>query len=65
VFALSTFTPTKQFGFLMLTIVLAGIIAELVMLPALLAGPAGRFFVPTISGIETGDEPADGETGST
>jgi predicted RND superfamily exporter protein len=49
VFAFSTFTPTKQFGFLMLTILIAGVVAELVLLPALLAGPLGRVFQPTRS----------------
>ncbi len=44
VFAFSTFTPTKQFGYLMLTILLAGVLAELVLLPALLASPLGRVF---------------------
>lgn len=44
VFAFSTFTPTQRFGWLMLTILAAGVIAELVMLPALLAGPLGRVF---------------------
>lgn len=39
-------TPTKQFGYLMLTILLAGVVAELVLLPALLAGPLGRVFRP-------------------
>jgi uncharacterized protein len=44
VFGLSTFTPTSQFGLLMLTILLCGVIAELILLPALLAGPLGRAF---------------------
>ncbi len=47
VFAFSTFTPTQQFGYLMLTILLAGVVAELVMLPAILAGPLGWAFRPT------------------
>jgi predicted RND superfamily exporter protein len=46
VFAFSTFTPTQRFGWLMLTILVAGVIAELVMLPAILAGPLGRVFEP-------------------
>jgi uncharacterized protein len=46
VFALSTFTPTQRFGYLMLTILFAGMVAELLMLPALLAGPLGRFCDP-------------------
>jgi hypothetical protein len=47
VFAFSTFTPTRQFGYLMLTILLAGVVAELVLLPALLAGPLGVVFRPS------------------
>ena len=46
VFAVSTFTPTREFGLLMLTIMLAGGVAELVMMPALLAGPLGGVFEP-------------------
>jgi predicted RND superfamily exporter protein len=52
VFAFSTFTPTQQFGYLMLAILLAGVVAELVMLPALLAGPLGRVFRPAKSAGE-------------
>nr|WP_164103080.1 MMPL family transporter [Candidatus Laterigemmans baculatus] len=52
VFVFSTFTPTRQFGFLMLTILVAGVIAELVMLPALLAGPLGHAFRPAASSRE-------------
>ncbi|QDV25591.1 efflux RND transporter permease subunit [Aureliella helgolandensis] len=44
VFAFSTFTPTQRFGWLMLCILVAGGIAELVLLPALLASPLGRLF---------------------
>ena len=44
VFAFSTFAPTRQFGYLMLTILLAGVVAELILLPALLAGPLGTAF---------------------
>ncbi len=44
VFAFSTFTPTQRFGWLMLSILLAGVVAELVVLPALLASPLGRVF---------------------
>lgn len=44
VFVLSTFTPTQRMGWLMLSILLAGMVAELVMLPALLAGPLGKAF---------------------
>ncbi len=77
VFALSTFTPSQRFGYLMLTILVAGVVAELIMLPALLAGPLGRFCNPRVSSKRTppteekpaerepGGEPAaDGEPGA-
>jgi uncharacterized protein len=44
VFATSSFTPTQRFGWLMLTILVAGIVAELVMLPSIMFGPIGRVF---------------------
>jgi predicted RND superfamily exporter protein len=44
VFAFSTFTPTQKLGWLMMTILLAGVVAELIMLPAILAGPLGKAF---------------------
>jgi len=44
IFACSTFEPTQRFGYLMLTILLAGMVAELVFFPALLAGPLGSVF---------------------
>lgn len=46
IFAFSTFTPTQRFGYLMLTILLLGVVAELIFFPSLLAGPLGRFFKP-------------------
>jgi predicted RND superfamily exporter protein len=44
VFALSTFTPTQRFGYMMLALLMAALVGDLVLLPALLAGPFGRFF---------------------
>lgn len=44
VFAFSTFTPTQRFGTMMLTLLAAALVGDLVLLPALLAGPLGRFF---------------------
>jgi predicted RND superfamily exporter protein len=44
VFAVSTFTPTARFGWLMLTILVAGVVAELVMLPSILFSPLGKAF---------------------
>lgn len=44
VFATSSFTPTQRFGWLMMTILVAGVVAELIMLPALLYSPLGKVF---------------------
>ncbi|HEX6964015.1 MAG TPA: MMPL family transporter [Lacipirellula sp.] len=44
VFATSSFTPTQRFGWLMLSILIAGIVAELIMLPSLMFGPIGKVF---------------------
>jgi uncharacterized protein len=44
VFATSSFTPTQRFGWLMLSILIAGIVAELIMLPSIMFGPIGRVF---------------------
>ncbi len=44
VFALSTFTPTQRFGTLMLVMLITALLGDLVLLPALLAGPLGRWF---------------------
>lgn len=46
VFALSTFTPTQRFGTLMLVMLATALVGDLILLPALLAGPLGRFFKP-------------------
>lgn len=46
VFALSTFTPTQRFGTLMLVLLAAALVGDLILLPALLAGPLGRWFKP-------------------
>jgi predicted RND superfamily exporter protein len=43
-FALSSFMPTQRFGVLMLLMLTFSSIGNLVLLPALLAGPAGNFF---------------------
>lgn len=44
VFAASTFTPTQQFGVLMVTILAAALVGDLILLPALLVGPLGALF---------------------
>ena len=42
-FALSSFVPTFRFGMLMLLLLTAGLVGNLFFLPALLAGPIGRW----------------------
>lgn len=44
VFATSTFTPTQQFGYLMITMLATALVGDLLLLPAILASPLGRFF---------------------
>jgi predicted RND superfamily exporter protein len=45
-FAFSTFTPTQMFGVMMLAMLTVALIGDLIFLPAMLSGPAGKFFVP-------------------
>jgi multidrug efflux pump subunit AcrB len=58
VFATSSFTPTQRFGWLMLVILIAGMVAELIMLPSMLFGPVGRVF------DEKKKKPAPGAAGT-
>lgn len=62
VFAMSTFTPTQRFGVMMVTLLVAALVGDLILLPALLAGPLGRFFMvkqlPEASEKKTGSEVA-------
>ncbi|QDV45205.1 MMPL family protein [Stieleria neptunia] len=60
VFALSTFTPTQRFGTLMLVLLVAALVGDLVLLPALLAGPFGKLFRPRVgSRGASGAEPLE------
>ncbi len=45
-FAFSTFTPTQMFGVMMLAMLSVALIGDLIFLPSILTGPAGRFFIP-------------------
>ena len=58
VFATSTFTPTQQFGILMITILSVALVGDLVMLPALLCSPLGRFFAPGSPALPIDPNPA-------
>jgi len=44
-FAISTFRPTQRFGVVMLALLATSLLGELIVLPALLAGPLGRLFL--------------------
>jgi predicted RND superfamily exporter protein len=44
VFALSPFTPTLRFGALMIALLSAGLVNNLLLLPAMLSGPLGEIF---------------------
>jgi predicted RND superfamily exporter protein len=44
VFAFSTFTPTQQFGVLMISLLSAALVGDLLFLPAIIAGPWGKSF---------------------
>jgi predicted RND superfamily exporter protein len=63
VFSLSTFTPTQRFGTLMLILLVTALFGDLILLPALLAGPLGRWFRPRPPRPES-DSPSDVEHGS-
>lgn len=43
-FALSTFTPTQRFGVMMLVLLSMALVGDLVLLPAILASPLGKYF---------------------
>ncbi len=61
-FAFSTFTPTQRFGTLMLFLLAAALVGDLIILPAVLASPLGKYFskVPPAS---PGDQDASISTG--
>lgn len=48
VFALTMFLPTKLFATLMIALLAAALLGDLIFLPALLAGPMGKFLRPTL-----------------
>ena len=46
VFSASSFAPTRRFSWMLAVLVAAALVGDLVLLPALLTGPLGRFFRP-------------------
>jgi hypothetical protein len=53
VLAHSSFVPTQRFAWLILLLLLAALVGDLLLLPALLAGPLGKFFARGCSVRET------------
>ena len=43
-FGVSAFMPTRRFGLLMLALLSFGLMADLLLTPAIMAGPLGHFF---------------------
>lgn len=54
-FALADFVPTARFAWMMLTLLAIALIGDLVVLPALLLGPAGRFFEEPAAEVRAGE----------
>jgi len=57
VFAFSSFVPTQRFGLLMFVLLILGLFADLVLMPAIVAGPMGRFFTKGVvleKGLQAG-----------
>ena len=46
VYNFSTFVPTQKFSWMMITLLLAALVGDLLLLPALIAGPMGKWFEP-------------------
>jgi hypothetical protein len=59
VFALSTFTPTQCFGIMMFVLLIAALVGDLILLPALLAGPLGKFLCPKVPPSSKKDDSSD------
>ncbi|MDP6058525.1 MAG: MMPL family transporter, partial [Pirellulaceae bacterium] len=65
VFAASTFTPTQQFGVMMVTLLAAALVGDLIILPAILAGPVGTLFCPKVAAAPGSMSPLTSETDET
>jgi predicted RND superfamily exporter protein len=52
VFVVSPFLPTARFSLLMACLLAVALVGDLVLLPALLKGPFGRFFRPPLDPLE-------------
>ncbi len=63
-FAFSTFMPTQRFGILMLFLLIAALVGDLILLPAILAGPLGKCFCSVAPRAEIDDETDDDDHAS-
>jgi len=61
-FAWSSFAPTSRFAWLLALLIAAALAGDLVLLPALLVGRAGRFF-RSMAPVGEGVDPAGGSVG--
>ena len=62
VYTLSLFVPTRRFSWMMLALLFAALAGDLILLPALLAGPAGKLFQPRRKAGATKDGETESET---
>ena len=53
VFSASDFVPIHRFAWLMFTLLLAALVSDVIVTPAILAGPLGRFFCPRTTSSES------------
>lgn len=63
VFAASSFVPILHFAWMMVFLLFSALIGDLVLLPAILAGPLGRFFEGSKRVTVDTDDANDGEPG--
>jgi predicted RND superfamily exporter protein len=61
-FAWSSFAPTSRFAWLLAILIAAALVGDLVLLPALLVGRAGRFF-RALAPVDDGDGDASSTVG--
>ena len=64
-FAMSAFMPTQRFGLMMVATLAAALVGDLVLLPALLSGPLGRYFAANLRSKSSGTTPAGMEDSAT
>ena len=61
VYSFSWFMPTRRFAWMMVTLLLAAVAGDLILLPSILAGPLGRLFPRRKSADDTSAAPSQAE----